>query len=51
MLDTELLAALRTEVATTLPPDLTPTFISSITGLNLPQLKDKLWSKLQQPNK
>jgi GTP-binding protein len=51
MLDEELLSALRGEVAAALPAGLETTFISSVTGLGIPDLKDKLWSELQQINK
>ncbi len=50
MLDAELLSALRAELTRTLPADLDVTMISSVSGLGLPALKDKLWSILQQEN-
>ncbi|MDR2912394.1 MAG: GTPase ObgE [Alistipes sp.] len=46
MLDAELLAAMQAEVAATFPPDIEASFISSVSGLNLPTLKDTLWAML-----
>ncbi|MDR2841094.1 MAG: GTPase ObgE [Paludibacter sp.] len=42
MLDNELIEAMKAEV----PADVETVFISSITGLGLDELKDKLWAKL-----
>ena len=47
MLDDELLEAIKKE----LPQNITSIFFSSITGYNLLQLKDMLWSSLNAPQK
>ena len=44
MLDDELKAAISKE----LPADVQHIFISSVTGLHIPELKDLLWKKLQE---
>jgi len=46
MLDEELTTALRKEVRKTLPKVET-VFISSVTGMGLDDLKDRIWDKLQ----
>jgi GTP-binding protein len=51
MLDAELLAEMKAGVATSLPEGLDVTFISSVSGLGLTELKDKLWAELQRKNK
>ncbi|MDR2894501.1 MAG: GTPase ObgE [Alistipes sp.] len=50
LLDAELLDAMRAEVAATFPPELPTAFISSVSGLGIPTLKDTLWSTLQFDN-
>jgi hypothetical protein len=45
MLDAELIEQLRLE----LPGDIGHVMISSVSGLGLEELKDKLWRKLQIP--
>ncbi len=50
MLDGELLAEMRAEIAKTLPAGLDVTFISSVAGLGIPELKDKLWALLEREN-
>ena len=47
MLDEELINQMRAE----LPTDLPSLFISSVSGLNIQQLKDLLWDTLQNENK
>ena len=47
MLDDELREAIKKE----LPHNITSIFFSSITGYNLLQLKDMLWSSLNAPQK
>ena len=47
MLDDELREAIKKE----LPQNITSIFFSSITGYNLLQLKDMLWSSLNAPQK
>jgi GTP-binding protein len=51
MLDDELLAELRAEVTKSLPRGLEVEFISSVTGLGVTELKDKLWSTLERENR
>ncbi len=51
MLDGELLAEMRREVSAALPPELDVTFISSVTGQGIAELKDKLWTLLEAENK
>jgi GTP-binding protein len=46
MLDDELLEELHKEIAPKLPSDLQLVFISSVTGKNIQQLKDKLWEMI-----
>ena len=46
MLDDELIEELRQEIAPKLPADLEVVFISSVTGKNIQQLKDKLWEMI-----
>jgi GTP-binding protein len=46
MLDEELEA----EIVHELPKDVPHIFISSVTGKNVQQLKDKLWQKLNETN-
>ncbi len=50
MLDAELLAELRAEVVGSLPAGIDTTFISSVAGLGISELKDKLWGELQHAN-
>jgi len=45
MLDEELIAEMREQLATELP-GLSPVFISSVSGLGIAQLKDRLWELL-----
>jgi GTP-binding protein len=47
MLDEELIEAIAKE----LPKNIPHIFISSVTGYNLPQLKDLLWNTLNEPRK
>jgi GTP-binding protein len=51
MLDDELLAELRAEVTKSLPRGLEVEFISSVTGLGVTGLKDKLWASLEHENR
>jgi GTP-binding protein len=51
MLDAELLAAIRADVSRVLPEGVDVTFISSVTGMGIPELKDKLWALLEAENK
>jgi GTP-binding protein len=45
MLDDELIGEMREELATELP-GITPVFISSVSGLGIDRLKDRLWELL-----
>ncbi len=47
MLDEELMAEMREELAGELP-GLSPVFVSSVSGLGLTQLKDRLWTLLNE---
>ncbi len=51
MLDGELLDELRAEVVGALPSETDITFISSVAGLGIAELKDKLWGELQRANR
>jgi GTP-binding protein len=51
MLDGELLSEMRAELSASLPGELDVTFISSVSGLGITELKDKLWAALQNENK
>ncbi len=51
MLDGELLDELRAEVVGALPPEADITFISSVAGLGIAELKDRLWAELQKANR
>ena len=44
MLDEELIEQMKSE----LPEDIETVFISSVAGLNIQQLKDKIWAALQR---
>ena len=44
MLDEELIEQMKSE----LPEDIETIFISSVAGLNIQQLKDKIWAALQR---
>jgi GTPase len=46
MLDDELIEELRKEISPKLPTDIQLVFISSVTGKNIQQLKDKLWEMI-----
>jgi GTP-binding protein len=50
MLDGELLGELRAELSSALPSGVDVNFISSVTGLGISELKDKLWAALQKEN-
>jgi GTP-binding protein len=50
MLDGELLAELRAEVMATLPEGLEVSFISSVAGMGIVELKDRLWAALEREN-
>lgn len=51
MLDGELLDELRAEVVGALPAGIDVTFISSVAGLGIAELKDKLWAELRSANR
>jgi GTP-binding protein len=50
MLDGELLEELRGEVSAALPAGVDVSFISSVSGLGIVELKDKLWAELRREN-
>jgi GTP-binding protein len=50
MLDGELLAEMRAELRDAFPPGIGVVFISSVSGLGIPALKDLLWAELQKDN-
>jgi GTP-binding protein len=51
VMDAELLTEMRAELAASFPGELDVTFISSVSGLGITELKDKLWAALMRENK